>query len=113
MNMNVRQNSWYNCPECNWNPDNDIEHMAFYYIKNGKAVSLENSWDEEDKDGSCKINYNEIKKIFKEEGVKVYPVRKDGRSCMDWYSGVSGESWIEVHCCPNCNEEFEFENSTI
>lgn len=108
----------YMC-ECGWNPfdvtDLDSPEL-FYYIENGEAIPIRESWvpsEDYEKDGSMSINYEKIKEIFRSKGVKVYPVRKDGGSIVDYYSGVSGFAWNEVHCCPNCNEEFEFDNSTI
>jgi len=108
----------YQC-ECGWDPYEVMDLGSpdlFYYIENGKAIPIKESWveteDYEEK-GTLSINYEKIKEIFKTKGVKVYPVRKDGGTAYDHYSGVSGSFWTEVHCCPNCNQEFQYENSTI
>jgi hypothetical protein len=100
----------YDCKKCGWNPL-DIQGddpPKFYYVEHNKAVAIEESWIPNE-DNGYSINVELIKKL----GKQVYPIHKHHHPVTDYWSGANGFSWIEVHFCPNCNEEFEFQNSTI
>lgn len=91
--MSKKKNiQWWQCPECGWDPS-DITDMdspeLFYYVEDG------------------------IAKPIKDKGLDVYPRRIRGCSFFDFWSGATGSAWTEIHRCPNCNKEFEFDNSTI
>ncbi|MBA7467115.1 hypothetical protein ES707_02311 [subsurface metagenome] len=122
MNEKEKEIMWWECPECGWCPS-DITDMdspeLFYYVENNKAIPIKEGWIEvrNENKGSLtytfKMNLELLKEIMKTKNTGIYPRRINGSSCYDYWSGASGCSWDEIHKCPNCNEEFEFGNSTI
>lgn len=119
-NKQDKEIMWWECPKCGWNPS-DITGMdspeLFYYIENNKAVPLREGWVEITDPITLVIhwefNIKLFRKIMKEKGLGIYPKRINGSSFFDPWSGASGSAWTEIHKCPNCNEEFEFSNSSI
>jgi len=103
--------SWQ-CPGCGWEPSDVIDiddPELFYYIENGKAIVISNSWlkvlDKNGKwDGNLKMNEELFEKIKKEKNVKIYPIRD--KWSTDYWTG--GNDWRETQKCPNCNKEWVY-----
>jgi hypothetical protein len=82
----------YTCPDCGFKPPID----KIYFIKNDKIKkrSMDDIIDFENDDNVYwpKINNMRTEVI-------------DGM--------FDGNSWIEIHYCPNCKKEFSFENANF
>ena len=76
----------YSCPLCGWKAPNN----GFYEIRNKRAVTVKLDVPEE------------------EFYPKIINVRSEMCDGM-----FEGSNWTEVHKCPKCSEEFEFENANF
>ena len=90
--------NWWECPRCGWDWGNE----GYYYVDKGKAIDC-TELDE-------KTN-NLVGKAPK--GKKVYPVygAEEFNYGASMNFGGNPVDWTELHKCPKCNIEFEFENS--
>lgn len=99
----------YNCPICYWMPPEDLQR---YIIKRGKCYIITNYWKPYYEDGVYK-GEEENKEITKHVKRQIYPITKNGRTYSNTVMGIGGQSWDEVHKCPNCNKEWEFDNANF
>lgn len=83
------------CPDCGWDPPD----THIYYVSEGKAIDC-TYWNEENSLMYMQSNAP--------NGKKVYPINEG----VNQYSYFGDYSWTEIHLCPNCNKEFEFQNGT-
>jgi len=86
----------YRCLDCGWDPPMD----SFYYVEEGEYFD-------------CTVPTATGIGGDPEIEHEVYPKYKDFQhnygKAMEF--GGSPIDWTEVHFCPSCGKEFEFENS--
>lgn len=85
----------FTCPNCGFEPPEFTG--TFYRVEKGEVIEDLSDWDLEETKLPQPDNY--YPKFLNRQHTNI--------------GGFYGFEWDEIHFCPNCNEEFTFDNCSI